>query len=107
MEFSFDIEKNDDVTVISLKGKIMTEAALEPLLNSINDLIENNRNKFVFNTRELSHVNSSGINLFMRTLTKTRVQNGDLVFSGVHGNVEKLFKIVKLNEIYTIYETLD
>jgi anti-sigma B factor antagonist len=105
MEFSYHIDKLDHVSVIALKGGITTEAALEPLSLDIASMIEKNQVNLVFNTRDLSHINSSGINLFMRTLTKTRVKNGDLVFFGVHGNVDKLFKIVKLNEIYTIYET--
>ena len=41
----------------------------------------------------------------MRVLTRTRIKNGDLIFFGVKGNVENLFKIAKINKIYTIYDT--
>ena len=41
----------------------------------------------------------------MRTLTKARINNGDLIFSNVNGTVSDLFKIAKLNEIYTIYSS--
>ena len=43
----------------------------------------------------------------MKILTKTRVNNGDLIFCGVNGNVENLFKIAKLNGIYTIFDSLE
>ena len=46
---------------------------------------------------------STGIGFLVRTLTRSRVNNGELVLCGVKGNVEKLFEIAKINEIFTIY----
>ena len=46
-----------------------------------------------------------GISFFMRTLTKSRIMGGELILCNVRGNVDKIFKIAKLNEIYTIYNS--
>ena len=48
-----------------------------------------------------------GISFFMRTLTKARIMNGELVLAGINGNVKKIFDIAKLNEVYTIYPTTE
>lgn len=105
MDFSFDTSHFSDSCIIRLQGKILSELDIDKLSKEVNQLIEKNKCQLIFNVRDLSYLNSVGINLFMKTLTKSRINNGDLIFFGVNGNVENLFKIAKLNEIYTIYAT--
>ena len=107
MSFSFEIKNFSNCTVISLRGKIITDNDIDDLLISANESIINSNSKLIFNLFELNHINSSGINLFMKILTKTRINNGDLIFCGVNGNVGNLFKIAKLNGIYTIFDSLE
>ena len=107
MSFTFEIKHFSNCIVISLKGKIITDSDIDDLLLSVDKIISNSNSKLVFNLLELTHINSSGINLFMKILTKTRVNNGDLIFYGVNGNVGNLFKIAKLNGIYTIFDSLE
>lgn len=105
MSFSFDIHHLPNVSVVTLRGKIMNELDLESISLEVKQMIDKNKCRLIFDSQELTYINSSGINLFMRTLTKARTNNGDLIFCGINGNVENLFKITKLNEIYTIYAT--
>ena len=105
MSFSFEILKQSGSIVICLRGKMMTDLDLTSVSQEVKEMIEQKSVQLIFNLQELEYINSSGINLFMRTLTSTRTNNGDLVFCNVHGSVEKLFKIAKLIQIYTIYAT--
>ena len=92
----------DDVVIFSLRGKIISDIDYQELEQSIIETISKNHYNIVFDLSELTHTNSSGIALFMKTLTKTRIMNGDLVLLNITGNVEKVFSISKLDEIYTI-----
>ena len=103
MGFTYEIQGHQSTSVFSLNGKIFTDEDLVKISNEITYLIEKGICNLVFDLKNLNYINSTGINLFMRTLTKTRVNNGDLIFSNVNGTVSDLFKIAKLNEIYTIY----
>ena len=105
MNLSYKISTIDDVTIYSLKGKITTDIDFEELEKTILDNISKNKFKIIFDLAELTHTNSSGIGLFMKTLTKTRIMSGDLVLMNINGNVEKIFNISKLNEVYTICES--
>lgn len=104
MNLSFDISFVDNIVIYALKGKITTDIDFEELEKVVFENISKNHFRVVFDLEELTHTNSSGIGLFMKTLTKTRIMNGDLVLMHIKGNVEKIFNISKLNEIYTICE---
>jgi anti-sigma B factor antagonist len=51
---------------------------------------------------KISYINSSGLNLLVRLLTKVRNKGGELVLITLSESVEKLFFITKLNSIFTI-----
>ena len=55
---------------------------------------------------KLEYITSSGLNFFIRSLTRIRNVGGEIILCGVQGNVEKLLKISKLNEIFTICPTI-
>jgi len=105
MSFTFEIKEQNDVSIISIAGKILSDENILDAIQKINKHIEDKNSKLIFNCNKLSHINSTGINFFMKTLTKTRIHNGDLIICNVSGNIESLFKITKLNEIYTIYNS--
>ena len=105
MSLSYDIDIHDPVVVYSLRGKITTDEDYQELEREVFDLLNQNYYRIVFNLKDLTHTNSSGIGFFMRTLTKSRILGGDLVLTNISGNVQKIFEIAKLNEVYTICET--
>lgn len=104
MNLTYDIENVDSLLIFHLKGKITSDIDFQTLEALLNEKISANHCRVVFDLNELTHINSSGIGFFMRVLTKTRIMGGDLLLLNVKGNVEKVFQISKLNEIYTICE---
>lgn len=105
MESNFKITKQSDILLIALSGKLLADDKVNEIaVKVLNELSTKNRH-VIFDLSLLEYINSSGINMFMKVLTKARVNTGEVVFFGVKGNVEKLFKIAKLNEIYTIYNS--
>lgn len=103
MNLRYNISIQDPVVVISFHGKMISDPDYQTLEQEVFQLLNKNYYRLVFDLNELTHTNSSGIAFFMRTLTKSRIMNGDLILANVKGNVEKIFQIAKLNEIYTIY----
>lgn len=104
MNLSYDIKVEEPVLIFRLKGKITTEPDFEELEKEVFSMLNQNHHFVIFDLKELTHTNSSGIAFFMKTLTKCRILGGDLILINVIGNVKKVFEIAKLNEVYTIYE---
>lgn len=103
MESSFNLKREAEVNLVSLYGKLLAENEVASITEEVLRVVDKFYKNVIFDLSELDYINSSGINMFMKVITKSRVNNGEVIFSGVKGNVEKLFKIAKLNEIYTIY----
>ena len=101
----FSLEKEAGVNLVTLTGRLLGEDAVSSISKSVLEVIDGVFKNVIFDLKELSYINSSGINMFMKVITKSRVNNGEVLFIGVSGDVEKLFNIAKLNEIYTIYST--
>ncbi len=104
MSLDYNISTVDAVTVVSFKGKIISDADIKSLLSDLEDSkLSANR---VFDFNELTHINSSGINFIIKSLTKTRINSGDLVLCSIGGTVKTLFEMAKIDDIFSIYETV-
>lgn len=107
MNLQFDIDINDPVITYTLNGKITSDVDFEELERTVFDNLNKNYYRIIFDLSDLTHTNSSGIGFFMRTLTKARIMNGELVLINLAGNVKKIFEIAKLDEVYTIYNNTE
>lgn len=103
MSLNYEIKQLNHVALFLLKGRIIAMEDIEALQNEVENLLSAKQLNIVLDLTELNHINSSGINFIMRTLTKTRIQNGDMVLCGISGNIENIFNVTKLNKVYTIY----
>jgi anti-sigma B factor antagonist len=103
MSFSYTIQEQYAVPLLSLKGKITSDGDVQQLqedakLQSANLIID---------LTACTHINSSGINFLIRNLTRCRIANGELVLVGVGGNVKKLFELAKIDGLFTVCETIE
>jgi anti-sigma B factor antagonist len=107
VNLQFDVHIEDPVIVYVLDGKITTDEDYQTLEAEVFNNLNKNYYRIVFDLGKLTHTNSMGIGFFMRTLTKARIMNGELILAGIDGNVKKIFQIAKLDEVYTIYPTTE
>jgi anti-sigma B factor antagonist len=106
MSFKAEISIVDTVLVVSLEGKVLEEAVLRQLLKDIDARLTEVKGKLIINIEKLDYINSTGINFFIKTLTKARVNNGDMILSGAQGSVLNIVQISKMNEVFTMTENL-
>lgn len=105
MNLSTDIAIVEDILLVSLKGKVLEDSILKELLQKIEKELNKTKGKVILNLSELDYINSTGINFFIKVLTKARIHGGDLVFYGISGSVKTIVQIAKMDEVFTIVET--
>ncbi len=90
--------------IFQLQGKILSEEDAEILKEATSNLVLHN---VIFDLEALTHINSTGIAVFVKTMTKCRIENGDLLFCAPNQLISTLFKITKMNDVFSMYDSLE
>ncbi|MEO0641195.1 MAG: STAS domain-containing protein [Bacteroidota bacterium] len=101
MEFSFT--KENHIGIYELKGKLMGETDGMPIIDSFVQNQEEGIDMFIMDLSELKLMNSVGIGVLIRLLTKARKKGGELVLSAPSEYIRNLLVMTKLNTIFTIF----
>lgn len=107
MNFKAELSVKDTVLIVSLEGKVLEESVLKQLLSDIDRQLGDVNGKLIIDIEKLDYINSTGINFFIKALTKARVKSGDLILSGAQGSVLTIVQVSKMNEVFTMTETIE
>ena len=102
MNLHFSEEIVGETVVFRLEGKIVSDIDTTTLIEKLQERIDGVEKTIVFNLNKLTHITSTGLNFFVRALTRTRNKEKKLVLNNLQPSVARLFQISKLNEIFTI-----
>ena len=98
----------DQATVLHFEGSILDETSLATILSFYEtESINWTSPHLIADLSQLNVINSSGINVLIRLLTKTRIKGGEMIIIGLHENVGKVLQLTKLNDVFIIKENLD
>ena len=104
----FEIEKIKNKTaIISLAGRLVGEFQTVSLTEEIDELIEENVNQIVFDLSALDYINSTGLGFFLKSLTKVRRQDGEIILCSLNALLETLLVTTKLSSFFTICKNKD
>jgi len=98
------IRKSGDVTILDLRGRATIGVNSELLSSRIKNLLDNGERKLLLNLAELSQVDSTGVNVIVRTYFSLRRQGGDLRLLRPGGRVLEVFKILHVLEIVPSFD---
>lgn len=102
MNLQFSEEIVGKTVTFLLEGKIVSDIDTTDLIDQLQKRIDGEEDMLIFNLSKLTHITSTGLNFFVRALTRTRNKEKQLVLNNLQPSVAKLFRISKLNEIFTI-----
>lgn len=101
-----ETEKRGSVHILHISGRLEINQALE-LEEVINTHINGGAKFFVFDLGDVHYLSSSGIRVFIATLRQLKDINGRLILSNLSPNVVKTLKIVELDGLFEIINTID
>ena len=106
MDFKF--EDKDSVHVIYITGNFLSEPVpSDDILKHVNSKIEENTNKYVLDLSGINVINSSGLGVLIKILTKSRTIGGDAVLINVPDQLSKLLLVTKLNTVFKTFNNFD
>lgn len=104
MVLDYKISAEKEFQLLALKGELIDKNQAIDLIKEVDDLLEQGKNKFVIDLSDLRYMNSSGLNVLIQLLTKTRTRGGESVICNVSKKVNELLIITKLNTLFKVTE---
>lgn len=98
---SFEVSKNDDVTLIEVEGQLIVGNRQE-LKQQVLEQLEGGDRKFVIDFAETGYIDSSGLGVLVSLSKKIREQGGELRLSSLNEDLRTLFELTKLDTLFRI-----
>lgn len=105
MNYKIEKKKNHSL-IIHLTGRLVGEFQTIQLNDEIEELIGKKYYHIIFDLSELEFINSSGLSFFLKTLTRVRKMNGEVILCSLNTLLKNLMVTTKLTSFFTICETV-
>ncbi len=105
MVLEYTINEENNIQVLTISGELIDKNQASDLMRAIDELLEQGKNKLVIDIENLKYMNSSGLNVLIQLLTKTRTNGGESVIFNVNKKINELLVITKLNTLFKIVDT--
>jgi anti-sigma B factor antagonist len=105
MILDYKIIEGKNYNALYLSGELIDKNQAIPLIKAVDDLLELGQSKFIIDLSELKYMNSSGLNVLIQLLTKTRNKGGESVIFNVNKKVNELLVITKLNTLFKVADS--
>lgn len=107
MSLKFTVSSEGKCGVLSLQGRTIDDEVISTILLQVDRMIALGKKYWLCDLSQLEYCNSTGLNVFIRILTKSRNVGGDCALINLQPAVQQLFEISKLNEIFTSHASLE
>jgi anti-anti-sigma factor len=98
----YQIQKTEDVLILSLKGRLLGEHQTIPLLEEIEEEIAMGFVHIAVDLSDLDFINSSGLSFLLTVLTKVRKLDGEVMLCSLNPLLQQLMITTKLNAFFNI-----
>ena len=105
MVLDFNIKEENNIQILTISGELIDKNQAIHLLSAVDELVEAGNNKLIIDIKDLKYMNSSGLNVLIQLLTKTRNNGGESVIFNVNKKITELLIITKLNTLFKIAES--
>jgi anti-sigma B factor antagonist len=107
MKLTYSTDKDEKAHYLFIQGDLIGDEVGPKLVEVVSDAILEGAKTFIIDLSEVRYISSSGIGLLITMLTKMRNVGGEVYLTSPSEHVKKLLIITKLNNIFTVYDSID
>ncbi len=107
MAFSYAITKNGKLATLSLAGRLVDKGEAVEISVEIEQELEDGTHHFIIDLAELEYMNSTGLNILINLMNKTKNEGGAAVIVGAKPRIDALFSVTKLSSVFTMMKNMD
>jgi len=106
--FGLSVSDRDGAKIFHLTGRLMDQQQADHLMEVLDEhLKDNDGTSVVLDMGELVYMNSTGLNIMISVLTRTRKAGGKVLLAAVSHGVRQLFIVTKLDTVFPILDDVD
>jgi anti-sigma B factor antagonist len=98
--FDLVVSVEQGCVVFHLRGRLMDQQQADRLMATLDEELGKGHKNVVLDMAELQYMNSTGLNILINVLTRTRNGGGDTLIAGVSNSVRQLFIVTKLDTVF-------
>ncbi|WP_375585758.1 STAS domain-containing protein [Cyclobacterium xiamenense] len=107
MKAEFESQVQGKTLVVKIKGDLIGDESGPRLVGIVSDGLEEGVRNCIVDLSQVRYISSSGIGVLITILTKVRNADGEVLLTSPSEHVKKLLIITKLNNIFTVYDSLE
>ena len=106
MKITYEYRRDNNSIILQLKGDLIGDEVGPQLVEVVSDAINDQLKNCIIDLSDVRYISSSGIGVLITMLTKMRNVGGEVYLTSPSEHVKKLLIITKLNNIFTVYDSL-
>lgn len=97
--------KKENAVIVYLHGHVdlTVTASIEKTIDKL--ISSEPESHFLLNMKAVDYVSSAGLGIFISLMNSLKKRNKKLAFCSIDPDVKKIFKVVKLTEVFDIFKT--
>ncbi|GAA0399884.1 STAS domain-containing protein [Cocleimonas flava] len=99
------ITENENITVVTVKEARLDASIAPEFKKQMEELINNDKDKIILDISEIGFMDSSSLGALVGVL-KAMGNNGKLIVCGASGVVLELFKLTRMDRIFTLADDM-
>ncbi len=99
------IIENENITIVTVKESRLDASIAPEFKKQMEEIINNDKDKIIMDITEISFMDSSSLGALVGVL-KTMGNNGKLIICGASGVVLELFKLTRMDRIFTLADNM-
>lgn len=107
MAFTYRLTERENAAVLTMGGKLVDKAEATEVSADTEEALNKGFGRFIVDLSELEYMNSTGLNILINIMNKTRNNGGDAVIVGAKPRISSLFSVTKLDTVFTMRATVD
>lgn len=107
MKVQYETAKIANKFILKLKGDLIGDESGPKLVELVSDSLNDGVKVCIIDLSQVRYISSSGIGVLITMLTKMRNVGGEVFLTSPSEHVKKLLIITKLNNIFTVYDSLE
>ena len=103
MSFTIERRERDGLPILAIKGRLLAGESVASLRETITELIAAGRTRIVFDCRETSYIDSSGLGCLVVAHSSAANREGHMAIYGLNRRGLELLIITKLSTVFAVF----